>query len=577
MEKVKVPTAPGRLISAIARIGYDPEVALCDLIDNSIDAGSKSVNITLIPEYREEEGETDTISQYIISDDGSGMNRDTLIGAFTLGSSRHYPPNSLGKFGLGLKSAGLALGDRIVMVSKTSEMTEPICAVLSIRHVQNTGEYEIDLGEVPQKYVEIWEKYAPSLNTGTTLIIETLNENQPSYSKFLSYLQRYCAVIYHMLLEDQGKPLEMRINGQSIEPKDPLFLSEAHNNGSLGDPLQWHGREVKLLLDNRQLMLTPKIGVQIALTHLVHPPTFESEGKRPEIRDHYLIETDPYTRRARHGFYIYRNRRIIVLAERFHGLVSAATQAWAFRGRLMFDESADNILSLDVKKRHCQLPKEARNNLQSIIKAYQHKSIEAWKAAGRNAQEKKGQSKEKYANESITETPVPDLGYAPGTDLSSQSALETRQKLQQEVGEDTLRQITDKNISKEILDQKAEERSVVIPAEGLKGNAMWLPYAAVDLGAAETLINTTHSWISEAYAIAEDEPRITLILHQLFTILARAELEVRSTAWPDLPSNAAERVLQLFRRKASAIGEDLADTLAAQAEKLSESSEDLFE
>ena len=33
MRKTEVPAAPGRLINALARIGYDTEVALCDLID----------------------------------------------------------------------------------------------------------------------------------------------------------------------------------------------------------------------------------------------------------------------------------------------------------------------------------------------------------------------------------------------------------------------------------------------------------------------------------------------------------------------------------------------------------------
>ena len=44
MERVPVPIAPGRLINAVARIGYDPEVALTDLIDNSIDAESQNIN-----------------------------------------------------------------------------------------------------------------------------------------------------------------------------------------------------------------------------------------------------------------------------------------------------------------------------------------------------------------------------------------------------------------------------------------------------------------------------------------------------------------------------------------------------
>lgn len=45
MEKVKVHASPGRLINAVANMGYDHEVAICDLIDNSIDANATTVNI----------------------------------------------------------------------------------------------------------------------------------------------------------------------------------------------------------------------------------------------------------------------------------------------------------------------------------------------------------------------------------------------------------------------------------------------------------------------------------------------------------------------------------------------------
>ena len=73
MERVPVPTNAGRLINAVARIGYDPEVALTDLIDNSIDAGSHNINVVLVPNHTDDNG--NTVTKYIIADDGCGMNR----------------------------------------------------------------------------------------------------------------------------------------------------------------------------------------------------------------------------------------------------------------------------------------------------------------------------------------------------------------------------------------------------------------------------------------------------------------------------------------------------------------------
>ena len=573
MKTVEVPASPGRLINAIARIGYDPEVALCDLIDNSIDAESKSIYVELIPDYKQDEGQTDTICQYIIADDGFGMDDNGLIRAFTLGSNRDYPSGSLGKFGLGLKSASLALGDKIVLISKTKDSNISQCAILSIHQIENSGKYEIDLGEVPEKYNAIYDRYLSRSEQGTILILEDLNNNQPPFSKFLSYLKRYCSVVYHLFLENES--LQIIVNNETLTAIDPLFLNEARENGSLEDPHQWNGKDVKLLLDEHSQALSNQVNVKLALTHLVHPPTFgsENQAKRQEIRDKYLIETDPYTRRARHGFYIYRNNRVIALSERFHGLVSSATQAWAFRGRLMFDESADRILSLDVKKRHCRLPKEARNNLQALIKNYQSKSIEAWKDAGRRAEQEKKQSKDQEANASIADSPISSLDYAPGQDLSNQQSVELRKNLLQDVEDATLQDITDKKLTKDVLLEKALKGDSVILADGLKGNSMWLPYPATELGKSETLLNSLHSWITQAYTIAEDAPQVTLVLHQLFAILARAELEMRSTPWQDMSFDTVEKVLERFRRKASAIGEDLADTLGEYSQAILDNQE----
>ena len=578
MNKIDVSSCYCRLLDVSSWEGSDHASDLFDLIDNSLDAGSSHIFVTVIPKHLICQGKHDTISKYIISDDGIGMDRETLVRAFTLGSSRKYPANALGKFGLGLKSAGLSLGNRIVVLSKTEEMPAPLCAILPMAEVEATGEYKIDLGPIPTQYQEHWDKQfqGQEHTSGTTLILEELNENQPSYSRFLAYLRRCCAQVYHLFLEDSDKPLSIYINSEEpLIPIDPLFLDEAKTNGSLQDPESWDGKSAHLLLDDAPLALAGGAEAKVALTNLVHPPSFETG--REEARDHYQIEADPYTKRARHGFYIYRNRRIIVLADRFNGVISPATQAWAFRGRLMFDESADSILTLDVRKRRCQLPKEARSNLQSIVRMYQQKSINAWSAAGRRVQEEKAKNKEQAANDSISNTPVGGLDYTPGADLTSSADLLNRQQAFSVIRQDTLKNITDKKITPDFLEKRAEDKSLVVPVEGLKGNSMWLPYPSVHHGAADTLVNQQHSWLSEAYAAAEANPKITIILHQIITLLARAELEVRSTTWPDVPSSTVDKVLERFRKKASIIGEDLADSLRVELNKIGDGNSDQLE
>jgi hypothetical protein len=569
MEKVTVPTSPGRLINAVAAIGYDPEVALCDLMDNSIDAQCACLNVHLVPEPQDEEGEADTIHEYIIADDGIGMDRDVVINAFTLGGTRAYPPGSLGKFGLGLKSAGLSLGRQIVIMTKTKPAAEPICALLSVSEVEASGRYEIDLGAPPKEHLERWEEFAPNKSHGTVVVLRQLTENQPSFSRFQEYLRRYCSVVFHMFMDHKERPIRVSINGKDLKSADPLFFGEARANGPLPyDPIGWSGKTPHILVDDTEIALGAGVNCTVAATHLVHPPSFETENRRAEVRDSYMIEIDPYTRRQRHGFYVYRNRRVIVMAERFYGLIPNQQASWAFRGRLMFDERADSLLSLDVKKRHCQLPREARANLQSLIAAYVANSADAWKVAGARERQRAKASSATIANEGIATAPVTDLAYAPGAELASEKDVANRKQRQGEIGDATAAAVQDPAVSKDALEKHAAEKAAVVEVQGLRANAMWLPYASVVLGKAETIVNRAHTWNAEALAAGEDDPRIKVILYQFFMILARAELEVRSANWHDASEAVVTATLERFRRKASAIGEDLAEALSLDLRKL---------
>lgn len=559
---------PARLLHAIASIGYDPEVALCDIIDNCLDARATQIDVQLVQEIHEDQGETDSISQYIIADNGSGMDEAALENAFKIGSDREYSTHSLGKFGIGLKAAALSLGDRIAVVTKRPDADRPICAILSAALVEETNEYVIDIGDPPEDLATLWRRYAPSPEQGTLVVIGELNDSQPPFSKFLDYIRRFCSVTYHLFLEDTP-PLGMSVNGQALKPVDPLFTKEAESSGAL-NPLTWSGREPHILLKPATLTLAPGVAAKVEATHLIHPPSFEADGKRNDMRDRFAIDQDPYTGSPRHGFYVYRNRRVIVMAERFRGLVSSQQANWAFRGRLMFDEAADEIVSLDVKKRHCQLPKKARTNLGALIRPYQAASAEAWKEAGRREEKRKGDTRQNIAAESLLSGPVTNLAYAPGTDLADQSAITARHEAQSRIEEATLAAIQDRSLTKEQLQKLLEEKNPVILVDGLKANAMWLPLPAVEAGFAQTLVNQMNSWVMTAYASADQNPALYVVLHQFFTILARAEIEVRSSVWSNMPQGAAERVLEIYRRKAASIAEDLAQPLEDMLRRINE-------
>lgn len=502
----------------------------------------------------EQEGHSDTVASYQISDNGVGMDRETLVGAFTLGTSRDYRSGSLGKFGLGLKSAGLSLGNEITILTQMTGC-DPLCARLSMLEVEQSGKYEVDLGDIPEALLPIWDNSNID-GHGTILLIRNLTDGQPPHSAFQDYLRRYCSIVYHRFMERESKPVRIQVGGVKLEPFDPLFLAEVEREPL--NPQTWSGLTPHLLLED-EIQLGESVA-SIAATHLVHPPSFGQDQRKAQ--EDYAIVADPYTKRPRHGFYVYRNDRVIVLAERFRGLVSAATQLYAFKARLMFDESADAILSLDVKKRHCQLPRDVRQNLRAQIVSYTAKSNEAWRKAGEAVQAKSGETIDHRTNEGIATTTVPSLDYMPGNVPDDDASLRIRKERQEDISQEAKAAVQDPQIA-DLLEMKAQDGDAVVAVEGLRSNAMWWPYPAISLNRAETLVNKQHTWVAEAYrAAAENTPAITVVLHHLFTILARAELEVRATNWTDIEREQVDLIFDRFRKRTSIIGEDLAEHLA---------------
>ena len=105
-EDFRLPPDPERIVNGLRDTGYNFNTAIADIVDNSISAKATVVNIdvTLDPELN--------VNVYI-SDNGCGMNMDGLKNAMKYGSSERPEKNSLGKFGLGLKTA--------------STETDPVC------------------------------------------------------------------------------------------------------------------------------------------------------------------------------------------------------------------------------------------------------------------------------------------------------------------------------------------------------------------------------------------------------------------------------------------------------------------
>ena len=110
----------------LGNIGYSPEGAIFELIDNSIESGATRVNVQISIGGRTGRG-----SRITVFDNGSGVPRDRYKALCQIASDRKPGRRkgdieALGKFGTGLKSAKVFLCNEAVVFTKTNKDANPV-------------------------------------------------------------------------------------------------------------------------------------------------------------------------------------------------------------------------------------------------------------------------------------------------------------------------------------------------------------------------------------------------------------------------------------------------------------------
>lgn len=108
---VHLPPEP-RFFDAIGH-NYNFETAVADLVDNSIDAGARTVLARFITSSGAPRG-------FALVDDGRGIPPDRIETAMTLGGTRDYGEDSLGYFGIGLKASSFSQANTLTLLSRDS-------------------------------------------------------------------------------------------------------------------------------------------------------------------------------------------------------------------------------------------------------------------------------------------------------------------------------------------------------------------------------------------------------------------------------------------------------------------------
>lgn len=345
MRTISLPPKAHTLISATRHIGYSLEAAIADLIDNSIVADARNIDIDFI----------DSANPHIaIIDDGFGMTDDELTSAMQYGSAdpaRARSEKDLGRYGLGLKTASMSQCRVMTVISKKD-------GEISARRW--------DLDYIAKHKDVVWPllilekdewKDLPGVEvlknrkSGTVVLWQSIDfgglYEESTFDDEMFRMSEHLALVFHRYIygEDGVHKIKIRINGNTIKPKDP-FLQYV-KNGKQG----------------HQCKATQPLGFgknRITLQAFTLP---HDKELTPEMRN--VLGTGKALRRTQ-GFYIYRNKRLITYGHWF-GLKAQGEFFKLARVKVDIPNSVDMKWSLDVKKSIAIPPKQIVAHLRAYV------------------------------------------------------------------------------------------------------------------------------------------------------------------------------------------------------------------
>lgn len=333
--------------------------AIADILDNSITACSKNIQI-LVPPGRD----TPIIS---ILDDGYGMSSEDLISCMRIGCkdpSIDRDQGDLGRFGSGMKTASFSQARRLTVISKAMDSSVS-CAIWDIDLIEkeNTWCLEVvegkDIENVP--FVKIDENCIQ----GTQIIWEKLScirqgdhaiDHDEELASQIMEIKRHIALHFHRFMQGKEK-VNFSINGDRIDPIDP-FLTNARG--------YQEGRSERLRCKGGHIVIQTHV-----LPHIKNISDCDLD---------FLGGADGISQGQ--GLYIYRERRLII-AGGWMGLARNSQLGALARVQVDVPATLDHEWSTDVKKSSLQLPTKVKRGLRKFLSDPIVKSKKAYTYRGK--------------------------------------------------------------------------------------------------------------------------------------------------------------------------------------------------
>lgn len=374
-----------RTLRGLSDIGYTFESAVADLIDNSISQG-EAKNI-LINYDRAENG------LYLkVFDDGTGMSRDILFDAMTIGSGKeNYKKGDLSKYGFGMKTASLSQCKELTVISKSSGAAITAFS-WNMDVVKNKGWKVLEFDKEESETLSIAQKEMIKDTIGKNDILDSLTwtmvcwdsmEMQDNeylskktehakdkfFAKKINTLSIYLRTVFNRFLQGENTKHTIKIflNGEKLKPFDPFCR---HEKNTIED----------LFLDNKGAFEFNDKSIPPIIIKRYILPTKQGELGFSNLKKWkeacgYLKWNDAQ------GYYVYRNNRLIDFGGWF-GTKAKDEHDKLARVSIDLTEAHDKFFKLDVKKSSIQFSDDFKFHLtERVNKDYIQRARTRYKKA----------------------------------------------------------------------------------------------------------------------------------------------------------------------------------------------------
>ncbi len=364
---VNVPPSPASLIQSLRDIGYSIQTAIADIIDNSITANSTKIDIKFSWNFGN--------SWLAIIDDGEGMTHDELINAMRFGSKNsleNRAENDLGRFGLGLKTASFSQCRHLTVLSKKNKLVSCCAWDLDLIARNNDSSWMLSvLNEVAIKQNvvlnELFLKFLSDKNNGTIVFWEDIDrmyeeglvkDKEKLFNALIDDTREHLQLVFHRFLSPEigSKKVSILMNGDNLiafNPFNPQNLATQELE------------QQQIIINGNKIVAQPYI-----LPH--HNKVSSEEYEKYAGEGGYL---------QNQGFYIYRNKRLIIKGTWFR-LIKKAELNKLIRIRVDIPNTLDHLWKIDVRKSHASPPEIVKEGLLQVIEKIEVAGRKVYKQRG---------------------------------------------------------------------------------------------------------------------------------------------------------------------------------------------------